>query len=47
MTALGYQPTYNGISIDSSEKTVYITNHNNPVEVTRLQANDGVIIDSK
>ena len=43
MAVIALDPSVKGLSIDPSEKSVYIASYSNPVNVARLQASNGSI----
>ena len=47
MTALSFHPTVKGLSVDTSEQHVYVAGYTNPLDVARLGAGSGAIVDAQ
>ena len=47
MAALSFPPIVQSLSVDSSEQYVYVASITNPLDVVRLGAGTGAIVDAQ
>ena len=46
MTALNLSPVMKSLSVDTNEQYVYIASWSSPIDIVRMNAATGVIVDS-
>ena len=47
MAALSFNPIMKSLSVGTSEQHVYVARNNNPLDVVRLGAGTGAIVDAQ
>ena len=47
MAALSFYPTVKSLTVDTSEQYVYVAKYSNPLDVVRLGADTGAIVDAQ